>query len=111
MKYVCLIYLPAGEDFDHYIGAQFDYDETLRKSGHLVTNFALERLDQATSVRTRNGKMSATDGPFAETKEILGGLYVVEAKDREEAHAIAGKIPLAEVGTIEVRPIRELTRP
>lgn len=110
MKYACLIYLEGGKDLDHFITPQLDYDETLRKGGHFHTAFALERVEAATSVRVRDGKTTMTDGPFAETKEVLGGLYVIEAKDLDEAIAVAAGIPLATVGTIEVRPLRELSR-
>ena len=72
---------------------------------------ALQPVDTATTVRVRNGKLSTTDGPFAETKEQLGGFILIEARDLNEAIQVAAKIPLARQGSIEVRPIRELTSP
>ena len=108
MKYLCLVY---GEekaiqsmDDRHCL----DYDESVRASGHCVASEALQPVATATTVRVRNGRVSVTDGPFAETKEILAGFYMIEARDLNEAIQIASKIPPAEVGSIEVRPIRPI---
>jgi hypothetical protein len=83
------------------------YDEALRKAGHLIVVHALQPVEAATTVRVRNGKLSATDGPFAETKEQLGGFYLIEAKDMDEACEVAARFPPARVGIIEVRAVRE----
>jgi len=79
----------------------------VKKSGHYVGGEALQPVSTATSVRVRGGKMSTTDGPFAETKEQLGGYYLINAKDLNDALQIASKIPGAKTGTVEVRPIQE----
>jgi hypothetical protein len=79
----------------------------LRASGHYLGGNDLEPVKAATTVRVRNGKISTTDGPFAETKEQLGGYYLIEARDLNEAIQIAGRIPSAKLGCIEVRPVRE----
>jgi hypothetical protein len=80
----------------------------VRESGHCVASEALQPVATATTVRVRGGKVSVTDGPFAETKECLAGFYMVEAKDLDEALQIAARIPPAGVGSIEVRPIRPI---
>ena len=110
MRFACLFYVAPENESDDFINLQLDYDETLRKSGHLLVANALQPSNTATCVRVRRGKTSFTDGPFAETKEQLGGFYVIEAADLDEALAVAARIPMATVATIEVRPIRELTR-
>ena len=84
------------------------FGEGLRGSGRFVGGEALQPVQTATTVRVRNGKLSVTDGPFAETKEQLAGFYLVEARDLNEAIQIAAKIPPARVGSVEVRPVREL---
>ena len=108
MKYLCLVY---GEE--QAIQAMDDrhcvaFDEEVRRSGHCVASEALQPVATATTVRVRNGKVSVTDGPFAETKECLAGFYMIEARDLNEAIQIASKIPPAQVGSIEVRPIRPI---
>jgi hypothetical protein len=80
------------------------HDEELRRSGHLIVAQALQPVSAATTVRVRNGRMSATDGPFAETTEQVGGFVFIEARDLNEAIQIAGRMPMARVGSIEVRP-------
>jgi hypothetical protein len=109
MKYLCLVY---GEE--KKIGAMSDdecmaYDETLRNRGQCVASEALQPVQTATTVRVRNGKVSISDGPFAETNEQLAGFYLVDARDLNDAIQIASQIPPARVGSIEVRPVRELT--
>ena len=84
------------------------YGEELRSAGHQLGGEALQPIQTATTVRVRNGRMSLTDGPFAETKEQLAGFYLIEARDLNEAIHLASKIPPARVGSIEVRPVREL---
>jgi hypothetical protein len=117
MKYACLIYLEEAKfavmtqaERDGYVNAQLDYDDELQRSGHLVIAEALKAPEMATSVRNWNNKMTVFDGPFAETKEHLGGFYIIEARDLNDAIGVAGRIPLARVGTIEVRPLQELER-
>lgn len=82
--------------------------ENLKQAGHHIAAEALQPVRTAATVRVRSGKLSVTDGPFAETKEQLAGFYLVEAKDLNEAIQLAAKIPPARVGSIEVRPVREL---
>ena len=115
MKYICLVYLVEKEmnemtkkESDACTEESLAYDDALRKSGHFIAAHALQPIEAATTVRVRNGKLSATDGPFAETKEQLGGFILIEARDLNEAIAVAAKIPMAGRGSIEVRPIREL---
>lgn len=108
MKYLCLVYLdekrlPELPDEDCV-----EFDTGIRKSGHCLASEALQSVSTATTVRMRNGKLSITDGPFAETKEQLAGFYMIEARDLNEAIQIASKIPPARVGSIEVRPIRPI---
>jgi len=108
MKYLCLVY---GEE--KKIGAMKDdecmaFDADLRKSGHCLASESLQPVRTATTVRVRNGKTSIVDGPFAETKEQLAGFYLIDAADLDEAITIASKIPPACVGSVEVRPVREL---
>src|SRR5215475_1403905 len=81
--------------------------ETLRESGRLVVTYALQSTRKAATVRVRAGRPSVTDGPFAEAKEVIGGFFVVEARDREEAVELASRWPSARLGAIEVRPIEE----
>jgi hypothetical protein len=109
MKYLCLVYLD--EDKLHAIDDSECQacGDGLRKSGHHIAAEALQSVDTATTVRVRNGKVSITDGPFAETKEQLAGFYLVDAADLNEAIRLAAKIPPARVGSIEVRPTRELS--
>jgi hypothetical protein len=108
LKYLCLVY---GEEKE--IGVMNDdhcmsYDQTLRDAGKCLASEALQPVRTAATVRVRDGKMSVRDGPFAETKECLAGFYLVDASDLNEAIQIASQIPPAKVGSIEVRPIREL---
>jgi hypothetical protein len=84
------------------------YDEELRRRGHFLGANALQPVTSATTIRVRNSRVSSTDGPFAETKEHLGGYILIDAKDLNEAIQIATKIPMARFGSIEVRPILDL---
>ena len=113
MKYLCLIYENEGmweklskEDGDRIMGEYFAFTDDIRKSGQYLGGEALQPTATATTVRVRNGKIGNTDGPFAETKEQLGGYYLVEAKDLNEAIKVAARIPAAKNGSIEVRPIQ-----
>ena len=108
MKYLCLVYLDEKKldtVADHECNACVD---ALKQSGYHIAAEALQPVHTATTVRVRNGKMTVTDGPFAETKEQLAGFYLIDAKDLNEAIQLAAKIPPARVGSVEVRPVREL---
>jgi len=109
VKYLCLVY---GEE--KQIGSMTDdecmaYDQSLRSAGRCLASEALQPVRTAKTVRVRNGKVAITDGPFTETKECLAGFYLIDAANMDEAAQIASQIPPATVGSIEVRPIRELT--
>jgi len=84
------------------------YCEALKKSGHLLAVEQLEPIQTAMSVRARNGKLAVTDGPFAETKEQLGGYFLISARDLNEAIQVASKFPAVQFGTMEVRPVRDI---
>ena len=84
------------------------YCEALMQSGHLIAVEQLEPVQTAMTVRARNGKLSITDGPFAETKEQVGGFFLIDARDLNEAIQVASKFPSARVGSLEVRPVREM---
>ena len=108
MKYLCLVYLDE-QRLDELPDADcVAYDSAIRASGHCLASEALQSVHTATTVRVRDGKLSITDGPFAETKEQLTGFYTIEAHDLDEAIRIAAEIPPARVGCIEVRPIRPI---
>jgi hypothetical protein len=116
MKYLCLIYteperLAAATPQERaaIIDECHAYDEVLRSSGRLIAVEKLAPLHTATTVRVRHEKVSVTDGPFAETEEQLAGLYLIQAADLDEALGIASKIPPLRLGSVEVRPVRELT--
>jgi hypothetical protein len=108
MKYLCLVYMEA--DRLHAVPDRecVDCGQGLRSSGVLLAAEALQPVDTATTVRVRNGKVTMTDGPFAETKEQLAGFYLIDARDLNEAIQVAAKIPPAREGSVEVRPVREL---
>ena len=109
MKYLCLVYLDE-KKLDLVPDRECKAcGEELRTSGHHIAAEALQSVHTATTVRVRNGKVSVTDGPFAETKEQLAGFYLIDAKDLNEAIQLASKIPPARVGSVEVRPTRELS--
>jgi hypothetical protein len=108
MKYLCLVYLDENRLDELPDEECVAFDTAIRNSGHCVASEALESVQAATTVRIRNGKVSVTDGPFAETKEQLAGFYMIEAQDLNEAIQLASKIPPARVGSIEVRPIRPI---
>jgi hypothetical protein len=95
----------AKSEMDALMGEYRAFSESIKASGHHLAGQQLQPVHTATSVRVRNGKMSATDGPYAETKEQLGGFYMIEAKDLNDAIQVASRIPSAKIGTIEVRPI------
>ncbi len=98
-------------DCDALMDETMAYCDALQKSGHLIEVEQLEPVQTAMTVRVRNGKLSVTDGPFAETKEQVGGLFLINARDFNEAIQVASKFPSARLGSLEVRPVRELNRP
>jgi hypothetical protein len=115
MQYLLLIYGDESAsknatqaDMNAMFSAYRDFTESVLKSGHMKAGDALQPTATATTVRVRDGKTLRTDGPFAETKEQLGGYYVVEAKDLDEATKLAARIPGARTGSIEVRPVMVL---
>jgi hypothetical protein len=115
MKYLCMIYieekaldaLSKGE-YDALVRESLAYDEELRQRGYFIVAQALQPVQTAATVRTRDGKVSTTDGPFAETKEQLGGFILIEARDLNQAIQLASKIPSLRLGGVEVRPVKEL---
>jgi hypothetical protein len=114
MKYLCLIYedetlwrkMPKAE-VDKLFAEYSAFKDDIKTSGHLVGCNPLQATHTATTVRVRNGKISTTDGPFAETKEQLGGYFLIEARDLNDAIQVASRIPGARLGSVEVRPIAE----
>ena len=115
MKYLILIHLNETEfakmpkaDDSALNAAHLDLNEDLKKAGHFIVAEALEPANTTKTVRVRQGKLSVVDGPFTEAKEMVAGFYFIEARDIEEATQIAARIPSAAIGTIEVRPARQL---
>jgi len=114
MKCVCLVYndernleaLPEG-DLGALVGECGAWVEDLEKGGHHVSSMGLQSARTATTVRMRNGKVSVIDGPFAETKEQLGGFTIIDARDLNEALQLASRLPAARLGSVEVRPALE----
>ena len=118
MKYLCLAYeeesileTMSETDWENLRNETLAYVEDLRKNGHLVVTEALQSARTATTVRVRNHKVSLMDGPFAETKEQLGGFFLIQARDLNEAIQVASRWPSARFGSIEVRPIQEELKP
>ena len=115
MKFMFMIYhdenvlnaMPERE-MQALVDSAIEYAEEIRRSGHYIVSDALQRTRTARTIRVRAGKVSTTDGPFAETKEQLGGFFLIEAKDMDEACEVASRFPPARVGIIEVRPVQEL---
>jgi hypothetical protein len=117
MKYLCLAYEEeqtldglSQQEWDELRRETLGYVDEVRRSGRLLITHALQSVRNATTVRVRQGVLSTTDGPFAETKETLGGFFLVEARDLDEAIRIASGWPSARLGSIEVRPIEETLR-
>lgn len=108
MKYLCLVYLDEKNWSACPDPVCADYAQGLVDSDHLLAAEPLHPVHTATTVRVRNGQVQLYDGPFAETKELLAGFYLVEAKDLNEAIQLASGIPPAKHGSIEVRPVRQL---
>ena len=115
MKFMFMIYhdenvldaMPETE-MQPLVDSAIEYAEEIRRSGHYIASDALQRVRTARTIRVRAGKVFTTAGPFAETKEQLGGFFVIEAKDMDEACAVAARFPPARVGVIEIRPVQEL---
>jgi hypothetical protein len=115
MRYLCLVHFEerilnamSKTESAALADESLAYDKELQRDGHLIAAHALKTARTATIVRVRNGKLSVTDAPFAETKEQLGGFILIEARDLNDAIPAATGIPLARLGTIEVRPIQEI---
>ena len=98
----------AEKEMQALVDSAIEYAEEIRQSGHYIASDALQRARTAQTLRVQAGKVSTTDGPFAETTEQLGGFFLIEAKDMDEARAVAARFPPARVGVIEIRPVQEL---
>ena len=117
MKYLCLIYeeetklnVLSKAELDALIEEHAAVTEEIRKNGHYLCGEILQPVQTATTLRIRGDRLSATDGPFAETKEQLGGFYLISARDLNEAIHVASKLPSARLGSIEVRPVMEVPK-
>jgi len=108
MRYLCLVYSEESQLAGFPDEECVAFDEGLRADGHCLASEALQPVQTATTVRVRNGNVSVTDGPFAETKEQLAGFYLIEARDLNAAIQVASRVPPARVGSVEIRPIRDL---
>ena len=112
MKYMLLVYLDeqamSETEREHCYVESAQLAQEIKSSGQYLDASPLHPISTATSVRVREGKRLVTDGPFAETREQLGGYYLIEARDLDEAIGIAERVPVARVGTIEIRPVLEI---
>lgn len=115
MKYLCLVYQDqttidalSEREFEAIMNDVFDYREELRQRGYYIASSPLKPVDTATTIRVRHGEVSITDGPFAETKEQIGGFYLIEARDLNDAIRVASRMPPARFGSIEIRPLKEV---
>ena len=116
MKYACLVYVDGSamsglsqEDGTKLTDDSIDFDHEIKRRGHLILAQPLQPPETAVTVRVRNDKMTSTDGPFVETKEFLGGFFLIEARDLNEAIQLAGESPVAKIGCIEIRPFLDQT--
>jgi hypothetical protein len=114
MKYLCMAYEEEStlnalsrEEWDAIRRETLDYVDELRENGHLISAEPLQSVRTARTVRVRGGKVAVTDGPFAETKETLGGFFLIDASDLDQAVQVASRWPSARLGSIEVRPVEE----
>ena len=114
MKYLCMIFQDEEQvkamsqsAYDEIMNEVFAYREELRQSGHYITSSPLQPLSEAMTVQVRGGNVSVTDGPFLETREQIGGFYLIEARDLNEALRLVEKMPPARIGTIEVRALSD----
>jgi hypothetical protein len=112
---MCLVYYDERKldalskaEYDALVAEALAYREVLRGSGHYIVSDGLQPARTATTIRIHDGRVSTTDGPFAETKEQLGGFMLIEAADMDDAIRVASRIPPVRLGCIEVRPLREL---
>lgn len=117
MKYLCLIYQNEAEidampeqEYEAIVSDVLDYRRELQESGHYIASSPLQSVETATTIRVRGGKVVITDGPFAETREQLGGFYLIEAKDLNEAIRLASRMPPARIASIEVRPLKTFSQ-
>ena len=115
MKYLCMVIVDekklhalSESELQALDDESLAHDAKLRQGGHLIAAQALESVTAATTVRVRNGKVSLTDGPFAETNEQMGGFILIEADDLNQAIRLASQIPVIRYGAVEVRPVKEL---
>ena len=115
MRYLCLIYLDERElaampepEMDRLNARHLAFNEEILASGHFIEAEALQPAADSTCLKVRNGKTTVIDGPYAETKEMVAGFYLIEARDLNEAIQVAAKLPSAPLGTVEVRPCRDL---
>lgn len=115
MRYLCLIYLDERElaamperEMSALNGRHLRYNDELLDRGHFVEAEALQPAAAATCIRVRSGKVMLTDGPYAETKEMVAGFYLIEARDLNEAIQVASRLPAAPLGAVEIRPCRDL---
>jgi hypothetical protein len=117
MRYVCLIYFDpklafnGSPESEAILNETGPYSAELRASGRFVSGEPLTLPNEAMTVRVRDGKLSATDGPFMETKEMLGGFTVIEARDLNDAVQVAARHPYAKLGAVEVRPVVDFSKP
>ncbi|HEX4296577.1 MAG TPA: YciI family protein [Devosia sp.] len=118
MRYMCLVHFEPSILAGRSVAERQDvdrrslaYNDELERQGHYIVSQAIQGGDTAVLVRVRDGRLSATDGPYIETKEQMAGFVLIEARDMNEAVRLAAGIPLAEIGTIEVRPIYEIPVP
>jgi len=116
MKYVCLGYIEAGKfenmtesERNSFVDGCFTYDDVLRKNGHFAGGEGLQPPNNAVTLRIRNGKVTVTDGPYAETKEQIGGILILEARDLNHAIQLMSKHPGVQAGPFEIRPAADLT--
>ena len=114
MRFVCLgtmdetvFHAMSKDEQSNFMELCFQYDDELRRGGHFVDGEALQSADQAVTLRSRNGELLLTDGPFAETKEMLGGLLFLEARDLQQAIALMSRHPGIRIGAFEIRPVNE----
>jgi hypothetical protein len=117
MKYLCLVVFDEKKleamskaELEALEMESLEFDESMRKSGHLIAAGPLQPVSATTTLQVQHGKVSITDGPFAETNEQLGGFVLIDAKDLNEAIQVASKIPPARLGAIEIRPMKERRR-
>jgi hypothetical protein len=115
MRYLCMVCYEqktldslTKTEFNELVAESLEYDDELRDGGHYLYSGALQSVVTATTLRIQSGKVAVTDGPFAETKEQVGGFIVIEASDLNEAIRLASTIPPLRLGCIEIRPIQEL---